>query len=367
MTGLLQSTAFKNIIINRTPLIDVRAPVEFEKGAFPHAVNLPIMNDEERHLIGLKYKQEGNVEAVKLGEKLVSGEILKSRVKAWLDFMTQNPKAMLYCFRGGQRSEISQMLLAGEQKNIVRLKGGYKAFRNYLMHVIEDAPTHFNPLILGGRTGSGKTILLHKIQNVIDLEGLADHRGSSFGRKITKQPTQINFENTLAYALIQKIDLGFKTLIFEDEGAFIGSVYIPGTFANYLNEAPLVILETPIEERIKITFDEYIVKGQESYADAFGEDYLQLWIQDTQDAMKRIKKRLGGLRYVRLCEIFDTAVATQAASGSLDAYKELITYLLNEYYDPMYDYQIKKNASKIVFRGSSAEIERYFNSLKENA
>jgi len=367
MPPLPQSTAFKNIVLNNIPLIDVRAPVEFNKGAFPYAVNLPIMNDEERHLIGIKYKQEGNAEAVKLGEKLVSGEVRASRVKAWLDFMAKNPKAMLYCFRGGQRSEISQMLIAGEQKNIVRLKGGYKAFRNYLIDTIEDAPTRFKPLILGGRTGSGKTILMHKIQNVIDLEGLANHRGSSFGRKITEQPTQINFENTLAYALIQKLYFGFKTLIFEDEGAFIGQVYLPDTFANYLREAPLVILETPLEERIKITFDEYIVKGQESYKPYFGEGYLAPWRKDTQDAIKRIKKRLGGLRYERLCDIFDTAVDIQTATGSLDAYEELIAYLLNEYYDPMYDYQIKKNASRIVFRGSSAQIERYFNLIKDNS
>lgn len=367
MPSLPQSDAFKNIVLNNTPLIDVRAPVEFNKGAFPYAVNLPIMNDEERHLIGIKYKQEGNAEAVKLGEKLVSGEVRASRVKAWLDFMAKNPKAMLYCFRGGQRSEISQILIAGEQKNIVRLRGGYKAFRSYLLNAIEDAPTHFKPLILGGRTGSGKTILLNKIQNVIDLEGLANHRGSSFGRKITEQPTQINFENTLAYTLIQKLDFGFKTLIFEDEGAFIGQVYLPADFANYLREAPLVILETSIEERIKITFDEYIVKEQEDYRVKLGESYLKSWIQDTQDAMKRIKKRLGGSRYERLCEIFNTAVAMQATTGSLDAYEELIAYLLNEYYDPMYDYQIQKNASRIVFRGSSAQIERYFNSTKNNS
>ena len=367
MTGLPQSAAFKDIVLNNTPLIDVRAPVEFDKGAFPHAVNLPIMNDEERHLIGIKYKQEGNAEAVKLGQKLVSGDIQASRVKAWLDFMAKNPKTMLYCFRGGQRSEISQMLIAGEQKNIVRLRGGYKAFRNYLIDAIEDAPTHFKPLILGGHTGSGKTILLHKIQNAIDLEGLANHRGSSFGRQTTEQPTQINFENTLAYGLIQKLDLGLKTLIFEDEGDFIGQVYLPRNFANYLREAPLVILETSIEERIKITFDEYIVKGQKSYENTFQNAYLELWIQDIQDAMKRIKKRLGGLRYEHLCGIFDTAVGIQTATGSLDGYKELIAYLLTEYYDPMYDYQIKKNASRIVFRGSSAQIEHYFNTIKDNA
>lgn len=272
---------------------------------------------------------------------------------------------MLYCFRGGQRSEISQMLIAQEQKDIIRLRGGYKAFRNYLLNAIEEAPKHFKPLILGGYTGSGKTLLLHKIQNAIDLEGLANHRGSSFGRQTTAQPTQINFENTLAYGLIQELELGFKTLIFEDEGAFIGQVYLPRNFANYLREAPLVILETPLEERVKITFDEYIVKEQERYETLFGKDYLALWVREIQEAMQRIKKRLGGLRYQHLCGIFDNAVSIQIATGSLDAYKELIAYLLIEYYDPMYDYQIKKNASRIVFRGSSTQVEQYLNATQE--
>ncbi len=366
MAELPQSAAFKDIVLHNTPLIDVRAPVEFDKGAFPHAVNLPLMNDEERHLIGIKYKQEGNAEAVKLGEKLVSGDIRTSRVKAWLDFMAKNPKAMLYCFRGGQRSEISQMLIAGEQKNIVRLRGGYKAFRNYLINAIEEAPAHFKPLILGGYTGSGKTLLLHKIQNAIDLEGLANHRGSSFGRQTTQQPTQINFENTLAYGLIQKLDLGFQTLIFEDEGGFIGNVRLPRNLAHYLREAPLVILETPLEERVKITFHEYTVKEQARYEALFGEGYMAHWVRDMQDAMQRIKKRLGGLRYQHLCGIFDRAVSTQIATGSLETYEELIAYLLTEYYDPMYDYQIKKNASKIVFRGTSVEIEQYFNAAQDH-
>jgi tRNA 2-selenouridine synthase len=107
MPDLPLSDDFKSIVLNRTPLIDVRAPVEFANGAFPDAVNLPLMNDEERHLIGIRYKEEGNAAAVKLGHELVSGEIKEARIRAWSDLMASKPDAMLYCFRGGQRSKIS--------------------------------------------------------------------------------------------------------------------------------------------------------------------------------------------------------------------------------------------------------------------
>ena len=216
MSQLQQENNFRDIVLGNIPLIDVRAPIEFEKGAFPHAINLAIMNDKERHLVGTAYKKSGNEAATKLGYSLVSGTIKEERMKAWKDAIQANPNALLYCFRGGSRSQISQEWLDESGINIIRLKGGYKAFRNYLLAEIEKAPQQFKPTIIGGRTGSGKTILLKKIQNSIDLEGLANHRGSAFGRKITPQPAQIDFENALAYELIQKVDQGFNKLVFED-------------------------------------------------------------------------------------------------------------------------------------------------------
>ena len=363
MSDLPLSDDFKSIVLENRPLIDVRAPIEFEKGAFPHSVNLPLMNDEERHLVGIRYKEQGNDEAVKLGHTLVSGSSKEERVKAWCDFAETHPDAMLYCFRGGQRSQISQEWMKAAGKPIVRLKGGYKAFRRYLIEETEHSCDSFKPIILGGRTGSGKTILLQQLGNAIDLEALANHRGSSFGRHITPQPTQINFENALAYDLIQKLESGFRHLVFEDEGKNIGRNYLPDSFAACLSRAPLVILETPMPERVKITYEEYVTTAQEKYRQAGYTDPIHEWKHDIASAMKRIKKRLGGLRHQHLSTIFENAVGEQISNGSPDSHKEWVEYLLREYYDPMYDYQIQKRSEQVVSRGSSEEILSYLGDL----
>jgi len=363
VSDLPLSDDFKSIVLEKRPLIDVRAPIEFEKGAFPHSINLPLMNDEERHLVGIRHKEQGNDAAVKLGHALVSGSSKEVRINTWTDFVQKHPNAMLYCFRGGQRSQISQEWMEAAGEPISRLKGGYKAFRRYLIEATERSCDHFKPIILGGRTGSGKTILLQQIQNAIDLEALANHRGSSFGRHITPQPTQINFENALAYDLIQKLELGFSHLIFEDEGKNVGKAYLPDSLAIYLAQAPLVILETPIQERVEITFEEYVTIAQKRYKEADHDDPLNEWKQDIRHAIERIQRRLGGLRYQHLISIFEQAVDRQAKTGSLDAHKEWVEYLLSEYYDPMYDYQIQKRSEQVVFRGDSKAILDYLNNF----
>ena len=323
------------------------------------------MSNEERHLVGTAYKQKGHDAAVALGNSLVKGFVKEARVKAWLDFMEENPEAMLYCFRGGERSKITQEWIGETGAEIVRLEGGYKAFRAYLMQETERLAGTFQPYVIGGRTGSGKTILLKRLENAIDLEGLANHRGSSFGRKVKAQPSQIDFENALAYELIQKLDQGFDTLVFEDESEFIGRVYIPKPLVNVLKVSPLIILETSQKKRIEITFDEYIVKAQKSYEETYPGNALEKWYESISAAMSRIQRRLGGERYQKVCALFEEAFRTQKECGDLEVYKVWIDYLLVEYYDPMYDYQIAKNKDRIVFRGSEKEIEGFLK--KENA
>ena len=358
---------FKSIVLNNTPLLDVRAPVEFEKGAFLNSTNLPIMNDEERRLVGICYKNDGNAKAIELGHKLVSGDIKESRVQAWLDFMDANPDALLYCFRGGQRSKISQEWLRERGREISRLKGGYKAFRSFLLCELEESHNRFKPIILGGRTGCGKTLQLKNIPNAIDLEALANHRGSSFGQKITPQASQINFENNLAYAMIQKIEQGADYLVFEDEGKHIGSVFMPESFISAMAEAPLVILETPMEKRINITLDEYVIQAQQMYFSTGLEDAFGAWRQSIESAMKRIEKRLGYEKYAVVSALFKNGVEEQIKNGSYEKYKEWIEYLLEEYYDPMYDYQIQKRSKQVVFRGGEREVQEYILSSFNNA
>ncbi len=139
----------------------------------------------------------------------------------------------------------------------------------------------------------------------------------------------------------------------------MGRLYFPKVLTDSLSQASLVILETPTQERIDITFDEYVYKAHKKYEEIYHADYLEMWSVDMHDAMQRIQRRLGGLRYKIVCEIFDQALMQQKRDGSIEGYKEWVAYLLSEYYDPMYDYQLEKNASRILFRGTAEEIEQY--------
>jgi len=352
----LLSDDFLSIVLEETPLIDVRAPVEFNKGAFINATNLPILEDKERELVGTKYKQEGNAAAVALAEELIRNEGKEQRVAQWKAYLAQHPDAKLYCFRGGQRSEISQEWLQEAGINITRLKGGYKAFRNFLMQQTEQISAKTPTLILGGSTGSGKTILLNKLQNAIDLEGIANHRGSSFGGFSNQQPSQIDFENTLAYKLIQFHHKDFKKLVLEHESHNLGRAYIPKPIYDNFMHGELVLLQTPLDERVDITYHEYVVSAINEYEKSFADKGLKLWADNVRTGLKRIQKRLGGQRYHELATLFDNAYAKHETSEAKGFYEEWIAKLLTLYYDPMYAYQIQKSTMPIVFEGDEKAV-----------
>ena len=352
----LLSDDFLSIVLEETPLIDVRAPVEFHKGAFINAVNLPILDDKQRELVGTKYKQEGNGAAVALAEQLIKNEGKEQRVALWKEYLAGHPDAKLYCFRGGQRSAISQEWLQEIGINITRLKGGYKAFRNFLMQQTEQISAKTPTLILGGRTGSGKTILLNKLQNAIDLEGIANHRGSSFGGFSNKQPSQIDFENTLAYKLIQFHEKKFHKLILEHESHNIGRAFIPQPIYHNFMQGELVLLQTPLDVRVEITYNEYVVSAIHEYQESFAEKGLELWAGNVKKGLKRIEKRLGSQRYHELATLFEYAYAKHETSQAKGLYKEWITKLLTLYYDPMYDYQIQKSSMPIAFKGEEKAV-----------
>ncbi len=353
-------TDFQDIILQKKSLIDVRAPIEFAKGAFPHTINLPLMSDEERHLVGIRYKEAGNNKAVELGHQLVSGEIKAARIEAWIKQIKTHPQTLLYCFRGGQRSQITQQWLSEAGITVPRLQGGYKAFRTYLMEQLESITLDKEILVIGGHTGSGKTILLKKLQESIDLEGIANHRGSSFGRYASPQPTQIDFENTLAYHLIAHDAAAHTRLIIEDESRNIGRVYIPPTLFSQFTQAKVILLESTIEERIEITYDEYILASQAEYATAHLTGAVEHpWIDTMRHNFGRIRKRLGDQGHRELTALLEEAWTYQQQHNDPTLHKRWIQKLLSDYYDPMYTYQIEQKKDRVVFRGDASEIIAY--------
>lgn len=362
---MAETTAnFHRLVVENVPLIDVRAPVEFAAGAFPTAVNLPLMNDDERHRVGICYKQHGQDAAIKLGHSLVTGSVKAERIAAWETFIEKNPAARIYCFRGGMRSQLSQQW-AGEAigREIPRLAGGYKAFRTYLIEQLDPALITSQPLIVGGRTGSGKTLLLHGLENKVDLEAIANHRGSSFGRFISAQPTQIDFENRLAWALIQHRAAGHRHMILEDEGRHVGCSYLPAGLVKCFAKAPVVLLETPMQQRVQITFDEYVLEAQRAYTKTYGSAGLNQWAEDMRGSLHRIRKRLGGERLKRVTQLLQAAFDQQATSGDASAHAHWIEVLLREYYDPMYDYQLAEKEEQIIFRGATDAVRDFLLNL----
>lgn len=361
-----QISDFKSIVLNDIPLIDVRAPIEYEKGAFLNSINIPILNDEERRIIGICYKEKGNEEATKLGYNIVSGKIKEDRVSSWINFIKSNPNAIVYCFRGGSRSKIAQeWIIEDFKKDVLRIQGGYKAFRNFLLDSLSTENLNYKPIVLTGYTGSGKTKLLKELKNSVDLEGIANHRGSSFGAHVSPQPTQINFENNLAYDLIKKQNKGYKHLIFEDEGKNIGKNFMPQEFFKHFHSGDIVLLSSSIEERIENTLAEYVIEAQEEYNNTYGyEEGLNEWFNYIYSSMDRLKKRLGGDRFKKVLDELDFAYKNQLSTGSTDYHKYWIELFLKEYYDPLYSYGLAKSMDRVIFKGSYLEVKEYLNSLE---
>jgi tRNA 2-selenouridine synthase len=178
----LQSiTDFKQLFLSDTPMIDVRAPIEFIKGAFPSSINAPLMNDDEREAVGTCYKEHGSDAALELGHQLVFGDVKAQRLHHWKNLTNTHPDGIFYCFRGGLRSRITQQWLNDIGIDRPYVEGGYKAMRTYLLEQLQQRASEGNFLVLSGRTGSGKTEVINDWPHSIDLEGLAKHRGSAFG------------------------------------------------------------------------------------------------------------------------------------------------------------------------------------------
>lgn len=356
-----QHTDLASLFINDVPLLDVRAPVEFNQGAFPNSINMPLMTDAEREAVGIKYKEQGQDSAILLGAKLVDKGEQSKRTKAWARFFAENQNAVLYCFRGGLRSQISQQWVLDEtETDYPRVAGGYKAMRRFLIESIERISREIPIVVLGGRTGSGKTRVLKQLDNSLDLEGLANHRGSAFGPTATPQPTPINFENTVAIELLKLEANGAKFIVIEDEARNVGSLGVPKPLFEAMSESPLVRLNVSQEDRNQISIEEYIVDTQHHFDEVYGqEEGAEKLSEHLLNSLSKIQKRLGGVRYQEAEEQMKSAIAMRFDTGSLDGFIPLVNTLLVDYYDPMYDYQIEKKKERVTYEGSMTEMITY--------
>ena len=277
---LPQIDDYRSILLNDTPLLDVRAPVEFDQGAFPRAENFPLINDQEREEIGIRYKHLGHEEALQLGHELVQGDIKSQRVRTLAELFEHYPQGVLYCFRGGMRSKISQQWIYEQTGTIYpRVKGGYKAMRRFLIDELEVSAQQLKPVMLGGRTGIGKTVLLQRLDQQVDLEGIYHHRGSVFGKHVTPQPSQIDIENRLSIELMKIRNREDSQIVLEDEGTNIGSRAIPDVLFARMKQSPLILLEVSTEERIDITFQEYIIEALANTSNTMAKSKVCVWSQ----------------------------------------------------------------------------------------
>jgi tRNA 2-selenouridine synthase len=299
------------------PLVDVRSENEYGSGHVPCAVNIPLLNNNERAIVGTTYKQKGQQQAIKEGFRLVGPrllEIVNAAENIGREFI-------VHCWRGGMRSgNFCQFVqMAGIKTH--QLKGGYKAYRQYALKSFEK---NYPLVIVSGLTGSGKTEILRALQaageQVIDLEGLANHKGSVFGGLgQPEQPTTEQFENNLFEALY-KLDPGRRIWI-EDESIAVGKIFLPSTFWRAMCSSPVVSVNVPKAARIERLVNEYGVVDRADFA----------------SALKGITKKLGGQHY-------KTAMEHVLMGKMHEAIDIILTY-----YDKAYTNSLERKRERLKF------------------
>jgi tRNA 2-selenouridine synthase len=331
--------------------IDVRAPAEVERGAIPGALSLPILGDDERHAVGVRYAEAGQAEAVDEGRRWTEAD-LPRRASVWRAAAADRPSAF-FCWRGGMRSELAQRL--ARHPGTPRVEGGYKALRAHLVDGLGPSLARREALVVTGPTGSGKTELLRAARRVdgllaLDLEGAAEHRGSAFGAT-GAQPAQATFEHRLMLPLL----LGDQPrLLVEDESRNVGRVHLPGPLHEVVRSAPLLVLEESLEGRVRRIHHAYALEPARMHG---GEAALAALVA----AVGRLRRRLGAEPTQRMAAALEDAYA-QNAWDDVEAFRPVIEPLLRDYYDPLYRKATPTEGRRVAARGHHEELLRW---LKE--
>lgn len=309
------------------PVIDVRTPAEFEHGHIPGAVNIPLFSNEERAIVGTIYKQEGKKPAMLKGMELVSPKFSEFIRNA--ETISNTGTLLVHCWRGGMRSGGMAWLFEWYGFKVFTLKDGYKAFRRIVLDTFKQQ-REFE--IIGGRTGSGKTLVLKEIgklgQTIIDLEEIAHHKGSAFGTLGEEpQPTQEMFENELAIELLNIPS--DKRIWLEDESQNIGKRIIPNDLWVQMRAATVQYVDIPKEKRI-----EYLL---EAYGKFSADELIA--------SIEKIRKRVG----------FQNAKTAIEAINQGDLRKACELSLV--YYDKSYDHGVAKRDTKTIMKKSFEELK----------
>ena len=327
--GVQSYCSIENFRKSSGPVLDIRSPSEFNQGHFPGAINLPLFTDEERACVGKAYKQEGRDKAILLGLRFTNTKA--KRLRTYLQKLnlssplsTQDNQPVknlkLYCWRGGMRSASIGWLANLINIKTLILTGGYKSYRRW---VLEQFCKNWSLNLIGGRTGTGKTDLLQSLKKhqiaTIDLEGLANHRGSSFGGLgLPEQPSSEQYENLIAEELDNYKKVSKKAIWIEAESAHLGRCRIPTDFYKRMKEAPVLEIDRNKEERIYNLVGVYSVHKKEA---------LQL-------ATTRISRRLGPQRTKEALQAIENGEWGKACSAMLD------------YYDRCYDHELAKSPQR---------------------
>jgi len=316
------------------PIADVRSPSEFNSGHIPGAINIPLFDDKERTVVGIKFKKEGRVPAILEGLKL-TGPDLASKLEQASD-VTKSGKLLVHCWRGGMRSEAMAWLISSGDIETYVLEGGYKSYRRYVLDSLSEKR---KMIVLGGMTGSSKTHILRYLKSsghqILDLERLANHKGSAYGALgEPAQPTTEQFGNMLFNDLNRLSN--DNPFWVEDESRNIGAVYIPDTFYLNMQDTPVIVLVMDVITRLPQLMKEYSAYPPEALT----------------ASILKISKRLGS----------EKANDMIKAVGKGDYAKaiEIVLY----YYDKAYLFGIKKKNSKniIYIKSDTDNIET--NALK---
>lgn len=297
------------------PIIDARSEGEFDLGHLPKAHNIPILNNEERIIIGTIYKEKGAENATLKGFELVGPRFHLIQKKALKDFPSK--KIILYCWRGGMRSQILSWLLVMIGFEVFRLRGGYKIYRSYTYQLVRK---DWKLIVLGGKTGTGKTRILKHLQSsgeqIIDIEGLANHKGSSFGAiGQPPQPSVEQFENLFAEQL-QILNPEIPIWV-ENESRKIGRLILADRFYEQMIKSPLIDIQKSENERIEL----------------ITEEYAQLPADELIAAVNRLSKRLGGLRTSQAIEAIKAQNHTEWISNLLIYYDKTYAFDLEKHLD----------------------------------